>query len=105
MLTADSVLVLYLSLEACILLTLSSMHFQIEYYNKLWKDWLAFDQLFYKTEEDAQKRIEEYKESIPEIKTRIIQTTILDEKPKKARAKRVGRTVTVEKAGTTTWPH
>jgi hypothetical protein len=80
-------------------------HYQIEYFNKLWKDWLAFDQLFYKTEEQARKRIDEYKESVPKIKTRIIQTTILDEKPKKPRAKRVGPTVTVEKTRTTTWPH
>jgi ABC-type Fe2+-enterobactin transport system substrate-binding protein len=105
MLIVNSVLELYLSLEAYILLIPSSMHFQIEYYNKLWKDWLAFDQQFYKTEKDAQKRIDEYKENVSEIKTRIIQTTILDEKPKKTRAKRVGRTVSVEKAKTTTWPH
>jgi len=69
------------------------MHYQIEYYNKLWKDWLAFDQLFYKTEEQAQKRIDEYEESVPNIKTRIIQTTILDKKPKK----KSNAKVTVEK--------
>jgi len=81
------------------------MHYQIEYYNKLWRDWLAFDQLFYQTEQQAQAVIDSYKENIPDIKTRIIQTNILNEKPKKARTKRVGRTVTVEKARTTTWPH
>jgi hypothetical protein len=61
------------------------MHFRIEYYNDLWKDWLDFDQTFYKTEEQARKRIDEYKESVPDLQTRIIQTTILDEKPKRAR--------------------
>jgi hypothetical protein len=81
------------------------MHYQIEYYNNLWKDWIAFDQLFYKTEEAARKVADDYKENKTGIKTRIIQTTILDEKPKKPRAKRVGPTITVEKAGTTTWPH
>jgi len=74
------------------------MHFQIEYYNKMWKDWLAFDQLFYKTKEDAQKRIDEYKQSVPEIKTRIIQTTILDEKPRRARKRNLGTKVSTEKA-------
>jgi hypothetical protein len=74
------------------------MHFQIEYYNKLWKDWLAFDQLFYKTEEQAQKRINEYKESVSEIRTRIIQTTILDEKPRQTRKRNLGTKVSTEKA-------
>jgi hypothetical protein len=81
------------------------MHYQIEYYNKLWKDWLAFDQLFYQTEQQAQAVIDSYKKNIPDIKPRIIQTNILNEKPKKARSRRVGRTVTTEKARTTTWPH
>jgi hypothetical protein len=81
------------------------MHYQIEYYNNLWKDWIAFDQLFYKTEEAARKVADEYKENKTGIKIRIIQTTILDEKPKKSRTKRVGPTVTVEKTRTTTWPH
>ena len=63
------------------------MHYQIEYYNKMWKDWIAFDQLFYKKAEDAQARIDEYKESVPEIKTRIVQTTILEEKPKLKKSK------------------
>lgn len=63
------------------------MHYQIEYYNKMWKDWIAFDQFFYKKAEDAQARIDEYKESVPEIKTRIIQTTILEEKPKRNKTK------------------
>ena len=63
------------------------MHYQIEYYNKMWKDWLAFDQLFYKKEEDAQARINSYKESVPEIRTRIVQTTILKEKPKLKKTK------------------
>jgi hypothetical protein len=81
------------------------MHYQIEYYNNLWKDWIAFDQLFYKTEEAARKVADEYKQNKTGIKIRIAQTTILDEKPKKSRAKRVGPTVTVEKTRTTTWPH
>ena len=73
-------------------------HYQIEYYNKMWKDWLAFDSLFYKTEEDAQKRIDEYKEHKLGIKTRIIQTTILDEKPKRTRKRNLGTKVSTEKA-------
>jgi hypothetical protein len=81
------------------------MHYQIEYYNNLWKDWIAFDQLFYKTEEAARKVADKYKQNKTGIKIRIIQTTILDEKPKKSRTKRVGPTVTVEKTRTTTWPH
>jgi hypothetical protein len=63
------------------------MHYQIEYYNKLWKDWLAFDQLFYKTEEQAQKRIDEYKESVPSIQIRIVQITILNKKQKRTSKK------------------
>lgn len=63
------------------------MHYQIEYYNKMWKDWLAFDQLFYKTEEDAQKRIDEYKEHNLGTETRIVQTNILNEKPRRTTKK------------------
>ncbi len=63
------------------------MHYQIEYYNKMWKDWLAFDQLFYKRVEDAQARINSYKEAVPEIRTRIVQTIILEEKPKYKKSK------------------
>ncbi len=63
-------------------------HYQIEYWNKMWRDWLAFDQIFYKTEEQAQKRIDEYKESVSDIKTRIIQTTILASRPKVSRKKK-----------------
>jgi hypothetical protein len=74
------------------------MHYQIEYYNKLWNDWIAFDQLFYKTEEQARKRIDEYKESVPDFQTRIIQTTILDEKPRRTRAKNLAGKISVEKA-------
>jgi len=64
------------------------MHYQIQYYNKMWKDWLNFDQICYKTEEQCQERIDEYKESIPDIKTRIVQTTILTDKPKRYRKKK-----------------
>jgi ABC-type Fe3+-hydroxamate transport system substrate-binding protein len=74
------------------------MHYQIEYYNKLWRDWLAFDQLFYQTEEQAQKIIDAYKQNIPEIKTRIIQTNILNEKLRRTRSKNLARKVSVEKA-------
>lgn len=63
------------------------IHYQIEYYNKLWRDWIAFDQLFYKTEADAQKRIDEYKDSVPAIEMRIIRTEILVQKNKKQRKK------------------
>jgi hypothetical protein len=73
-------------------------HYQIEYFNKLWNDWIAFDQLFYKTEEQARKRIDEYKESVPDFQTRIIQTTILDEKPRRTRSKNLAGKVTIEKA-------
>ena len=62
-------------------------HYQIEYYNKLWKDWIAFDQVFYKTQEQAQARIDDYKESVPEMEMRIIQTTILTDKPKRSKKK------------------
>lgn len=74
------------------------MHFQIEYYNKLWKDWIAFDNHFYKTEEDAQKRVDEYNEHKLGTKTRIIQTTILDEKPRSTRKRNLGTKVSTEKA-------
>jgi hypothetical protein len=74
------------------------MHYQIEYYNKLWRDWLAFDQEFYQTEEQAQKNIDAYKQNIPQIKTRIIQTNILNEKPRRTRSKNLAREVSVEKA-------
>ena len=73
-------------------------HYRIEYYNKMWKDWLDFDQTFYKTEEQARKRIDEYKESVPDFQTRIIQTTILDEKPRRTRRKDLAGKVTTEKA-------
>jgi hypothetical protein len=74
------------------------MHYQIEYYNKLWKDWLAFDQLFYQTEQQAQAVIDKYKENIPDIKARIIQTNILNEKPRRTRSKNLARKVSIEKA-------
>ena len=74
------------------------MHYQIEYYNDLWKDWLAFDQKFYKTKEAVQKRVDEYKESVPKFKIRIVQTTILDEKPRQTRNRNRGTKVSVEKA-------
>jgi len=74
------------------------MHYQIEYYNKLWKDWLAFDQQFYKTEEAARKVADEYKQNKTGTKLRITQTTILDEKPRRTRSKGLAGKVTVEKA-------
>lgn len=74
------------------------MHYQIEYYNKLWKDWLAFNQQFYKTEEAARKVAEDYKQNKTEIKLRITQTTVLDEKPKRTRKRDLGTKVTTEKA-------
>jgi len=72
-------------------------HYQIEYYNKLWRDWIAFDQEFYQTEEQAQARINNYKESVPEIQTRIIHTITLDEKPQRTRKRNLGTTVSVQK--------
>jgi hypothetical protein len=73
------------------------MHYQIEYYNKLWKDWLAFDQKFYKTEEQARKVADEYKQHKTGIQTRIIQTNILNEKPKRPSRKNLGTKVSTEK--------
>jgi hypothetical protein len=73
-------------------------HYQIEYYNKLWKDWIAFDQQFYKTEEAARKVADDYKQNKTGIKTRIIQTTILDEKPRQTRKRDLGTKVSTEKA-------
>ena len=61
------------------------MHYQIEYYNKLWNDWLAFDQQFYKTEKHARKVADEYKQNKTGINIRITHTTILDEKPRRTR--------------------
>jgi len=74
------------------------MHYQIEYYNQLWKDWLAFDQQFYQTEQQAQKVIDVYKQNIPKIKTRIVQTSILNEKPRQTRKRNLGTKVSAEKA-------
>jgi hypothetical protein len=59
------------------------MHYQIEYYNKLWRDWLAFDQLFYQTKEEAQKVADKNKQ----YKTRIVLTNILNEKPRRTNKK------------------
>jgi hypothetical protein len=73
-------------------------HYQIEYFNKLWNDWIAFDQLFYKTEEAARKVADDYKENKTGIKLRIIQTTILDEKPRSTRKRNLGTKVSTEKA-------
>lgn len=73
-------------------------HYQIEYYNKLWKDWLAFDTEFYKTEEVARKVADDYKQNKTGIKLRIIQTTILDEKPRRTRKQNLETKVSVEKA-------
>jgi hypothetical protein len=74
------------------------MHYQIEYYNKLWRDWLAFDQLFYQTEEEAQKIIDAYKLNNPKIKTQIVQTNILNEKSRRTRKRNLGTKVSTEKA-------
>jgi hypothetical protein len=70
------------------------MHYQIEYYNKLWKDWLAFDQLFYQTEQQAQKVADKNKQ----YKTRIISTNILNEKSKRFSKRNLGTKVSAEKA-------
>ena len=73
-------------------------HYRIEYYNKMWKDWLDFDQTFYKTEEAARKVADDYKENGTGIKLRITQTTILDEKPRRTRTKGLAGKITTEKA-------
>jgi hypothetical protein len=71
--------------------------YKVEYYNKVWKDWLAFDQWFYETKEQAEKQIEFYKKEYPEFKTRITQTTILDEKPRRPSKRNLGTNVSSEK--------
>ena len=53
------------------------MIYKIQYYNKLWKDWISFDQKTYKIREDAQKRIKEYREYKTGIKLRILGLSIL----------------------------
>jgi len=72
-------------------------HYQIEYYNKIWRDWLAFDQKFYQTKEQAKKQAETYKQQHPKFETRIIQTTILDEKPRRTRKRNLETKVSSEK--------
>jgi hypothetical protein len=59
------------------------LFYRIEYWNDLWKDWLDFDQYFYKIEENAQKRVEEYKDHKTGIKLRIVKTEILPSKSKR----------------------
>lgn len=66
----------------------SPICYQIEYYNKMWKDWLLFDQALYKTEKNAQLQIDTYRETNCKIKTRIIKTNIIAQKVDK-RKKRV----------------
>ena len=75
-----------------------SPYYRIEYWNKLWNDWLDFDQEFYKNESSARKVVEEYKQSVPDTKIRITETNILNEKPKRTSRKNLGTKVTVEKA-------
>jgi hypothetical protein len=52
--------------------------YKIEYYNKLWKSWIRFDQKEYKTQQSAQERIDGYKEHQTGIKLRLIRTEILN---------------------------
>lgn len=63
------------------------MHYQIEYYNKVFKDWLAFDQWFYKTKEQAKKQIEFYKKEYSNFETRIVEIKILEKKPNTKKTK------------------
>lgn len=58
--------------------------YRLEYWNELWKDWIYFDQVFYRTEEQARKVEEDYKKNVPEINIRITKSEIL---PKKKRNK------------------
>jgi hypothetical protein len=76
----------------------ASPYYRIEYWNKLWNNWLDFDNEFYKNESSARKVVEDYKQSVPDIKIRITQTNILSEKPKRTSRKNLGTKVTVEKA-------
>lgn len=63
------------------------MHYQIEYYNKVFKDWLAFDQWFYETKEQAEKQIEFYKKEYSNFETRIVEIKILEKKPNTKKTK------------------
>ena len=54
------------------------MTYTIEYYNKLWKDWIRFDQKKYKTQQSAQDRINEYREHKTGLKLRLVKTEVLD---------------------------
>jgi hypothetical protein len=74
--------------------------YKVEYYNKVWRDWLAFDQWFYETKEQAEKQIEFYKKKYPEFETRIAQIDIPDERPKRKARKNLGTKVSVEKTRT-----
>lgn len=62
---------------------MKGVYYKIECWNDLWKDWLSFDQYFYKTEEAAQKRVDEYKEHKTGTKLRITKTEILPSKTKR----------------------
>jgi hypothetical protein len=57
--------------------------YRIENWNDLWKDWIYFDQHFYKTEEAAQKVVDSYNENKTGIKLRITKTEILSTKSKR----------------------
>lgn len=52
--------------------------YKIEYYNKLWKSWIRFDQKEYKTQQSAHARINEYKEHKTGLKLRLVKTEVLD---------------------------
>lgn len=62
---------------------MKGVYYRIEHWNDLWKDWISFDQEFYKTEENAQKRIDEYKEHQTGVKLRITKTEILPSNSKR----------------------
>lgn len=65
------------------------MHFQVEYYNKLWKDWLPLDQCFYLTEHQARQQALIYTDKHLDTQTRIVTTDILRKKPSKKTVKKI----------------
>lgn len=74
------------------------MHYRIEFYSDLWKDWVYFDEKIYKVKEQAQSRIDEYKSHKTGLELRTTQITIINERPKRVSRKDMGTKITVEKA-------
>jgi hypothetical protein len=58
-------------------------YYCIEYYNKLFKQWLRYNQLKYPTQEQAQEEIDNYTKHKLEIEMRIYKLEILPKIKKK----------------------